>query len=77
MFATATSSANVSRHGSALPKSNLFAQNRQIQPRIIGGADAQVGRYPYMVGLLSNSGFHACGGVLVAKDIVLTAAHCT
>ena len=47
------------------------------QPRIIGGTNADKGRYPYMVSLVKNSTLkHKCGGVLVAKDMVLTAAHC-
>eukprot|EP00980_Cylindrotheca_fusiformis_P016533 scaffold4954_cov106-Cylindrotheca_fusiformis.AAC.3 len=68
---------NATRPSSA--ENNLFAQqnrNDAIKPRIIGGDDAQVGRYPYMVSLLSRSGFHDCGGSLIAKDVVLTAAHC-
>jgi secreted trypsin-like serine protease len=52
-------------------KLNVFSQ-----PRIIGGENAEPNRYPYMVSLLKPSGVHTCGGVLVAKDVVLTAAHC-
>lgn len=46
------------------------------QPRIIGGQTANRFRYEYMVSLLSPSDEHECGGVLVAKDVVLSAAHC-
>ena len=47
------------------------------QPRIIGGTNADKGRYPYMVSLVNSfTRAHKCGGVLVAKDMVLTAAHC-
>lgn len=44
--------------------------------RIIGGRVAADNRYSYTVSLQSN-GVHFCGGVLVAIDCVLTAAHCT
>jgi secreted trypsin-like serine protease len=77
IFQIACARQNVTRHNRSLRStSNLFQENRAITPRIIGGSNAQVGRYPYMVSLLSRSGFHACGGILVAKDVVLTGAHC-
>jgi trypsin len=46
------------------------------QAKIIGGNNAQEGRYPYVVSLLTYFGTHTCGGTLVAPDVVLTAAHC-
>lgn len=46
-----------------------------ISPRVIGGRTAPANRYTYTVSLQSN-GVHFCGGVLVAVDAVLTAAHC-
>ncbi|CAJ1954834.1 unnamed protein product [Cylindrotheca closterium] len=58
--------------------SNHFPSSKRIlQPRIIGGTDAEQGQYPYMVSVVANSGAHDCGGVLVAKDVVLTSAHCS
>ena len=49
-----------------------------IDGRIMGGEDAEPGRYAYMVSLQSidNRLSHFCGGTLIAPDIVLTAAHC-
>ena len=41
--------------------------------RIIDGFDAVQGRYPWMVRLVGQS---LCGGSLIARDMVLTAAHC-
>lgn len=39
-------------------------------PRIINGTDAKEGDYPFFVQA------EGCGGSLVWKDVVLTAAHC-
>ena len=47
------------------------------QPRIIGGRNALEGRYPYFVSLLNQVGQHSCGGILVAPDVVMSAAHCS
>ncbi len=43
--------------------------------RIIGGDPAVEDRYPYAVSLSDDLG-HFCGGSLIARDVVLTAAHC-
>lgn len=44
--------------------------------RIVGGEDADAGRYPYMVTLIDCDGDSICGGSLVASDWVLTSADC-
>ncbi len=52
--------------------------------RIIGGVDAKQGEMPYIVSLQSNYVYpgdkerigHFCAGSLIAKNWVLTAAHC-
>ncbi len=44
-----------------------------IQPKIIGGTATQE-IYPWMVSI--HVGGHFCGGALIGKDWVLTAAHC-
>lgn len=60
------------------PLSGSFsAANLQPQPRIVGGTTTQEGRYPYFVSLLNQNGQRGCGGVLVAPDVVMTAAHCS
>jgi len=46
---------------------------------IVGGTEAPRGRYPWQVSIEICSFFgcfHTCGGVLIGKSTILTAAHC-
>jgi len=49
--------------------------DRELNTRIIGGSEAKEDRFSYAVSLADNIG-HFCGGSLIAKDVILTAAHC-
>ncbi|XP_017131041.1 trypsin-1 [Drosophila elegans] len=53
---------------------SLYAQNRP-DPRIVGGFPADIANIPYIVSI-QLFGIHHCGGSIVSRQIILTAAHC-
>lgn len=53
---------------------------KRLEDRIFGGEEARLGDYPWLARIQyykgnNRYGFH-CGGVLIHKQFVLTAAHC-
>ncbi|KAM3615407.1 uncharacterized protein V6R79_001786 [Siganus canaliculatus] len=53
----------------------LDCGQQQSTSRIIGGSVAKVGQWPWQLSLHFRDS-HVCGGVLISRDFVLTAAHC-
>lgn len=45
-----------------------------MEKRIVGGSEAHLDQYPYNVQFYNLGGL--CGGSILSKKIVLTAAHC-
>jgi trypsin len=67
-------------HQAALEQSKGLSLDlsSHIHPRIVGGSNAQVGRYPYYtyIEVRTNDGIYLCSATIIWEDILLTSAHC-
>ncbi|KAK9881144.1 hypothetical protein WA026_014495 [Henosepilachna vigintioctopunctata] len=54
---------------------NIGMHHHSMDFKIIGGKDASVKDFPYMVSL-QDTFQHICGGTIVSELFILTAAHC-
>ena len=65
---------------SAAPLVAAPTQQEGPAPRIVGGEEAPAGAYPWMTALVANNVAPAagqfCGGALIHREWVMTAAHC-
>lgn len=57
-----------------------FYSDPEVVKRIVGGQTSQTGEWPWLVTMqLARNGTefeHLCGGSLISREWVLTAAHC-
>lgn len=49
----------------------------ETNPYVVGGEDAYIEDYPYMVSVYHDGYRHNCGGSILSELWVLTAAHCS
>ncbi|XP_040355567.2 serine protease 33-like [Ixodes scapularis] len=63
------------RLAAVLGEGCLCGKQQVRSGRIVGGHDAYDGEFPWIVSLRIN-GQHECGGTIVAKRWIVTAAHC-
>src|SRR5947208_15685897 len=59
-----------------LPVVAVADTSSTVRPYIVGGTEAPIRDYPYVVYLTDRAGNQFCGGVLVSASVVATAAHC-
>ncbi|XP_020817370.1 chymotrypsin-2-like [Drosophila serrata] len=45
--------------------------------RVVNGTDSSVEKYPFVISMRGPTGSHSCGGSIISKQFVMTAAHCT
>ena len=57
---------------------SLTQQIQQPRTLVIGGFDAALGKFPYgQVSLFMKDHKHQCGGTVIARDMIMTAGHCS
>lgn len=52
------------------------AKKTEYDTKVVGGYAIDITQAPYQVALINNSGQQFCGGTIIAKNWIVTAAHC-
>uniref|UniRef100_A0A1B0EZ70 Uncharacterized protein n=1 Tax=Phlebotomus papatasi TaxID=29031 RepID=A0A1B0EZ70_PHLPP len=52
-----------------------FNDDLKPQTRIVGGQETNIEKFPYQISLEYNKK-HTCGGAIISRNYVITAAHC-
>ena len=55
---------------------NEYYEEDNFEVRIVGGKESVPNKYPFAAVLTTKSGGHFCGGTLITRRHVVTAAHC-
>lgn len=52
-----------------------FNEDLKPQTRIVGGQETNIEKFPHQISLEYNKK-HSCGGAIISRNYVITAAHC-
>lgn len=53
----------------------ILTDDEDVEAKIVGGKVAEEGAAPWQVSLQTHRG-HFCGGAIIHRNFILTAAHC-